>query len=138
MLYCKFHRFFNATHTIQNWLWTYSAFQSLHKIFFSARPCLDIQYLFTKWTRQTRLTSSQAALHEIWLVTCFPCTPETTVQGNCLWCNFNFCQWKFLSIFLYNGKFNVNIEFLKIATLEPILSRETGFWFCSKPVDNRV
>ena len=66
------------------------------------------------------------------------CAPEITVQGNCLWRNFNFCQWKFLSIFLYNVKFNVNIEFLKIATLEPILSRETGFWFCSEPVDTRV
>ena len=38
---------------------------------------------------------------------------------------FSFLQLKFLLIFLYNVTFNVNIEFLKIATLEPILSIES-------------
>ena len=38
MLCYKFYTFFDATTTVQDWPWTYSPFQSLHKTFFSAPP----------------------------------------------------------------------------------------------------
>ena len=36
MLCSKYHRYFNTTTLVQDWLWTYSPFQSLHKTFLSA------------------------------------------------------------------------------------------------------
>ena len=38
MLCYKFHRYFYPTTTVQDWPWTYSSFQSLHKTFFLILP----------------------------------------------------------------------------------------------------
>ena len=65
LLCSKFYRSFNPTTTVQDWPWTYSPFQLLHKTFFSAPPRSNIYpNLSTSWARQARLKNSQAATHE--------------------------------------------------------------------------
>ena len=68
MLCSKFQRFFNATTTVQDWLWAYSSFQSLHNTFFITSPCPDIlPYLSTRSKGRTCLTNRQLPMKAGWL-----------------------------------------------------------------------